>query len=153
MNLPLHAALIAWTLAPAGAPSPAKQAPDKQAQPPDVLTYTVHDLRNDRGSLRCGLYAEADNWLEGDPAGNARALIRHGEATCVFRDVPPGIYAIAALHDEDDDGEMDTNLLGIPEEGHSASKNAQEGELKPDWDDARFEYRGGELHLKARMEY
>ena len=71
MNLPLHAALIAWTLAPAGAPSPAKQAPDKQAQPPDVLTYTVHDLRNDRGSLRCGLYAEAG--LDRDAPMQAKA--------------------------------------------------------------------------------
>lgn len=149
MNLPLHAALLAWTLAPL-APQPAPATP---ARSPDVLTFSVHDLRNDRGALRCGLYADADNWLEGDPEAGAKAPIHDGEATCVFRDLRPGVYAIAALHDEDDDGEMDKNLIGIPEEGHSTSNNAQEGELKPDWDDARFDYAGGALHLRARMEY
>lgn len=149
MSLPLHAALIAWTLAPT-AP---RQVPDEKARPPDVITFAVNDLRSDRGALRCGLYADADNWLDGDPRAGARALIRGGAATCVFRGIAPGTYAIAALHDEDDDGEMDKNLLGLPEEGHTASNNAQEGALTPDWDDARFDYRGGELHLHARMEY
>jgi uncharacterized protein (DUF2141 family) len=149
MIRPLPAALIACSLTLAAARPP----PEQPAPAPDLLTFTVHDLRNDRGSLRCGLYAESDNWLDGDPHASARALIDDGEATCAFRGIAPGLYGIAALHDEDDDGEMDKNLLGLPEEGHSISNDAQEGELKPDWEDARFEYRGGALHLEARIEY
>jgi len=35
--------------------------------------------------------------------------------------IPPGTYAIACYHDENDNGKLDTNFLGIPKEGTGAS--------------------------------
>jgi uncharacterized protein (DUF2141 family) len=34
-----------------------------------------------------------------------------------FSDIKPGNYAIAVIHDENRNGELDTNMFGIPKEG------------------------------------
>ena len=42
---------------------------------------------------------------------------RVGVIHLVARDLPPGRYAVNAFHDENDNGKLDTNLVGIPSEG------------------------------------
>jgi uncharacterized protein (DUF2141 family) len=36
----------------------------------------------------------------------------------LFSDIKPGNYAIAVIHDENRNGELDTNMFGIPKEGY-----------------------------------
>lgn len=43
---------------------------------------------------------------------------RAGTLRFVLRDLPPGRYAVNAFHDENDNDELDTNLVGIPSEGY-----------------------------------
>jgi uncharacterized protein (DUF2141 family) len=50
-------------------------------------------------------------------------VIIDGRAVCEFPGVTPGTYAISVFHDENSNGKLDTNLLGIPREGVSASNN------------------------------
>jgi uncharacterized protein (DUF2141 family) len=42
--------------------------------------------------------------------------VRHTQARCDFEDIPPGTYALAVVHDENMNGKLDTNWLGIPTE-------------------------------------
>jgi uncharacterized protein (DUF2141 family) len=51
------------------------------------------------------------------------------------------VYGAAALHDEDGDERMKTNFLGMPLEGYTTSRDAQDHGLYPDWEDAAFRYR------------
>ena len=119
-----------------------------------TIVFVVTDLRNANGRVRCGLFQRADNWLGEQPWRSAQASIRNGQARCVFRNVPAGTYALTAMHDENDDGEMNTTLVGIPEEGYAMSRDAQHGELgAPSWEEAVFEYRGGRSQLTATMRY
>ena len=53
--------------------------------------------------------------------------------------LPFGEYAIAVYHDRNVNGELDTNLLGIPKEKYGFSNNAR-GRFGPaSWGDAVFE--------------
>jgi uncharacterized protein (DUF2141 family) len=56
------------------------------------------------------------------------------------------------LHDEDDDGEMDT-VLGFPAEGYAISRDAHFANLIPRWEQARFRFKGNDARMKARMKY
>jgi uncharacterized protein (DUF2141 family) len=47
--------------------------------------------------------------------------IRETQARCDFEDIPPGTYALAVIHDENMNGKLDTNWLGIPKEGYGFS--------------------------------
>ena len=49
-----------------------------------------------------------------------------------------GQYVLSALHDEDNNGELNTNFIGMPVEGVAASSNAQGKMGPPSYDEARF---------------
>ena len=42
----------------------------------------------------------------------------------VFENLPIGTYAVAVMHDQNGNGQLDTNLFGIPQEGIGVSNNA-----------------------------
>ena len=42
----------------------------------------------------------------------------------MVQDLAPGRYALSAFHDENDNGELDTNLMGIPSEGYGFGNDA-----------------------------
>jgi uncharacterized protein (DUF2141 family) len=54
----------------------------------------------------------------------------------VWSDVEPGHYAVAALHDENGNGVLDKNWLGMPNEGSGFSRDATGSWGPPDFDDA-----------------
>jgi uncharacterized protein (DUF2141 family) len=41
-----------------------------------------------------------------------------------FHDLPAGQYAVSAIHDENENGKLDTNIVGIPTESFGFSKDA-----------------------------
>ena len=52
--------------------------------------------------------------------------------------LPAGTYALLAVHDEDQNGAMDTNFIGIPREGLGSSNNPRSSFGPPGFDDAGF---------------
>jgi len=71
------------------------------AQSPGKLSVTVAGVRNDNGSVRCGLYSSADGFREpGRETRGVAAPIKNGQATCVFSGIPAGTYAVAVFHAE-----------------------------------------------------
>jgi len=44
---------------------------------------------------------------------------------CEFPGVAAGTYAVSAFHDENSNGKLDRNFMGIPREGVGASNNAK----------------------------
>ena len=62
-----------------------------------------------------------------------------GEMVFVFKNVTPGIVAVASAHDENDNGKTDTNFLGIPREDWGVSNNARPNLRAPRFDEAQFE--------------
>jgi uncharacterized protein (DUF2141 family) len=55
-----------------------------------------------------------------------------------FSDIKPGNYAIAVIHDENRNGELDTNMFGIPKEGYGFSSGAKVTMSAPSFSDAVF---------------
>lgn len=85
----------------------------------------VTGLRGTQGMVRGALFASA----AGFPMEHERALFRaeapaREGAVLVFENVMPGDYALAVLHDEDANGRMAQNVLGIPREGYAFSGEA-----------------------------
>jgi len=119
---------------------PVDGAPKKRAD----LRFRVHVEKERRGRVHCGLYAAKSKWLSEHTYRDATARVSGPWATCIFEGVPTGhVYALTAFHDEDGDGEMDFNFIGIPEEGYAASRDAHRKRLgAPRWKDARFKHLG-----------
>jgi uncharacterized protein (DUF2141 family) len=124
------------------------------AQAPARLSVTVTGLRNDNGSVRCGLYSSANGFREpGREMRGAVAPIMNGQATCQFSGIPVGTYAVAVFHAEKNETQMETGLFGKPKQGYGFSRNPSSTFGPPGFDSAAFEYKGGNLNLPVRLSY
>jgi len=116
------------------------------------ITVRVSAFRSTRGALRCRLYSRGDGFPGKPPFDAEQSVAVTGKsATCVFSGVAPGTYAVALFHDENNDGKLDTNFLGIPKEGVGVSNNKLRSMGPPRWDDAKFDLSGdGKLDVTLR---
>ena len=86
------------------------------SQSPARVQVVVSGLRNDKGQVSCALFRSADGFPKDAKKAVAHQEVRiaGAQATCNFEDVPPGQYAVAVFHDENGNGKMDTNFVGMP---------------------------------------
>ena len=128
-----------------------------QAAPPQgsVIHVDVVGLRNNKGQVFCALYASG----EGFPKDPQKAIhrdtssISDKKASCEFSLIEPGTYAVSVFHDENSNGKLDTNFLGIPREGVGASNDARGRMGPPKFDAAHFQFSGSRLNLKITINY
>lgn len=128
-----------------------------QAQPAQgsVIHVEVVRLRNNSGQVSCSLYSSADGFpKEGKKAAaHVVAPISEQKAVCEFPGIAPGIYAVSVFHDENSNGKLDTNFMGIPREGVGASNDARGHLGPPKFDAAAFQFAGGRLNLTITVNY
>lgn len=118
------------------------------------LTVNVTDLQNDKGEVRCGLFAGAEGWRDENQAiRTATAPIQGKVARCDFGDVLPGHYAIALFHAPDGETKVSYGLLGKPKQGVGFSNNPSITFGPPSYDKASFELGANALELTVEMKY
>ena len=89
---------------------------------------TLFGCATTRAKFSASLYASA----EGFPKDSQKAIRRDSssisekKASCEFPGIEPGTYAVSLFHDENSNGKLDTNFLGIPREGVGASNDARD---------------------------
>ena len=85
------------------------------------LAIEVRGVRSDAGRIYVAVHTprtgEEFPYSEGAFAGTFQRA-HAGDMRFVLRDVPPGRYAVNAFHDENGNGDLDANVLGIPTEGY-----------------------------------
>ena len=123
--------------------------------PEDAIHVQVQGLRSDRGQVVCALFATAQDFPKRPDRALARtsAQILAGRATCEFPRVPAGTYAISVFHDENGNGKLDTNWLGIPREGVGASNNPKPRMGPPKFAAAKFHYSEGSMNIEVILHY
>ncbi len=116
----------------------------------------ILDIRNSTGSVACALFESSEgfpNKFLRYATNIAMIKIRNTEARCDFLDIPPGTYALAVIHDENMDGELATNWLGLPKEGYGFSNDAKAMMSAPSFEDASFPYGGQTLAMTITLNY
>jgi len=103
--------------------------PSNAQQPVESIHVRITGLRNDKGQVQCALFSSAADFpKKGDKAvDRTKSEILSGQASCDFVNVAPGRYAVSVFHDENSNGKLDTNFVGIPREGIGASNNPSRG--------------------------
>jgi uncharacterized protein (DUF2141 family) len=106
---------------------------------------------------------EADCVLFGSPEGfpsdsriamkRTKSKIENKQAVCTFDGVAAGDYAVSVFHDENSNGTLDRNFIGMPKEGVGASNDAAGKMGPPKFNDARFSYKGGQQTLTIHIRY
>jgi len=110
----------------------------------NTIELKILRIANEKGQMLIGLYDSEDSWLQ-KPFKGIVGKIEDGKSEATFVNVPDGIYAISVFHDENGDGQLDTNFLGIPSEDTGSSNDAPAMFGPPKWEDAKFEVNGGTI--------
>jgi uncharacterized protein (DUF2141 family) len=105
------------------------------------LRIRVEGLRNDKGQLLLSLFNQTTGFPD-QPELSFRqmkiGLHPAQQPEGVWTNLPAGRYAVALLHDEDEDGRCNVNWLGIPTEGIGVSSRKNIFWGKPKFQSASF---------------
>jgi uncharacterized protein (DUF2141 family) len=116
----------------------------------------ILNIRNSTGNIVCALFQSP----EGFPkeflhfATNIMIIkIRESEASCYFEDIPSGNYSMVVVHDENMNGKLDTNWVGVPKEGFSFSNKAKALLSAPSFSASSFQYDGQNIDMTMSLSY
>ena len=99
------------------------------------LRVAVRGVKSAEGDVKVGLYATPESFDKRQKTYGASSPAQAGVVVVVFRDLPPGRYGLAALHDLNGNGEMDNNLLGFPKEPFGFGNDATINLAPPAFDE------------------
>jgi uncharacterized protein (DUF2141 family) len=147
----LSSAILAFLL---WAPFPSLTAQTKDT---GTLTVRVTGARNTKGKIGVTLFQDA----QGFPDDTSKAVRQQSveidsntrSAQVTFKDVPQGTFAVSVLHDENGNGKMDKNFVGIPKEGYGASNNPKKKKRAPTFDEAKFSLNTSEQTIEITLIY
>src|SRR5579864_8327859 len=125
-------------------------APDQGA-----LRVSVSGMRSAKGNVTITIYPDdAAHFLDGKyKVARQQVPTTLPITTACFVLPAPGNYAVALFHDENANGHLDTNALGIPTEGYGFSNNPTLYFGPPDLGRVRFTFHPGDNGVDVRMKY
>ena len=95
------------------------------------------------------------HWPDGDQGRLQRRGqgARLGFVEFTFKDLKPGLYALGGFHDENENGKLDTNFLGIPTEGFFMSRDPRVVFSAPSFDAVAVSFSAGDTHIVVHVKY
>ncbi len=119
------------------------------------ITIVVNGFKDNSGKARLLIFSDKEKKYY--PSEQKKAYgrfvvpIKNKKVTFTFENLPYGEYAISVHHDEDNNGKVNTNWIGIPNEGLGSSKDAKGNFGPPSFDKAMVKLNKEELKLEINM--
>ncbi len=130
------------------------------------LRLTINGVHSDSGELLIGLYDNSDGFLGAISRASKSGLMadggrlvgvsiraKSGTQSTVFTQLRPGRYAAIVIHDENDDGRLDTNAMGVPTEGYGFSNDARGFLSAPSFEAAAIAVGDGDVSAAVDLSY
>ncbi|MFZ1261906.1 MAG: DUF2141 domain-containing protein [Chitinophagaceae bacterium] len=111
------------------------------------IKINIINLHNNKGFVLVSLFKNGEGYPNdpGKAFRKAKLAIQDKKVTITFPDLPSASYAIAILHDENDDQKMNKNFMGLPKEGYGFSNNAAGVFGPPGYNKASFRHTANTL--------
>ena len=121
-----------------------------QGQKTGKLTVKITGIRNTDGDIRVALRSDPDTLVSARVVDiDPRTLT----AEAVFDDLAEGAYGVAVIHDENKNGKLDFNEVGMPLEGYGHSNNPARRQGPPDFDETKFVLAGPSTSITINLSY
>jgi uncharacterized protein (DUF2141 family) len=105
------------------------------------LTIDVKGMTSDKGVVLIALYDKTDAWMK-KAVKFASVAAKPDSVSVVLKDLPEGEYAASIFHDENGNGKLDTNAIGMPIEPYSFSNDAAGTFGPPTFEQSKFKLDG-----------
>lgn len=123
--------------------------------PGQSVQIDITGLRSAKGVVRACMTPHKARFprCQGDADAFSITVAAADAGHITFPRVPAGNYAIALLHDENNNGKADRALTMIPREGFGFSRDARVVMGPPKFADAVFEVGNAPIHQVIKMRY
>ena len=118
------------------------------------IQIKIEEMNSDKGHILYILF-NAEEGFPDDPSKSLRkGKISAAEAKegFILKDLEDGEYALSVIHDENDNDKLDTNFLGIPQEGVGFSNNPRLFFGAPSFDKCKFSLKGNK-QIKIELKH
>lgn len=119
------------------------------------IRVNVTELASARGKIVLSVFKDNERFKKEVPARvitfSKQGLV-NGALTLNFT-LEPGVYGITLLDDENENGKMEKNMIGIPKEGFGFSNFYLQKMKRPVFDDFKTEIKTGNNVVNIRMKY
>ena len=127
-------------------------------QPTNVhptLKLEISGLKNNKGFVLIAIFNSALGFPDKKELAVKKIRIpaQAGKIIYDVNDLVPGTYAIALIHDENDNQRLDTGLFGIPKEGFCFSKGAMGTFGPPSFQAASFVHKSPSSIQNLQVKY
>ena len=127
------ASVVVFSLGVSFAPSLLAQSSGRGS-----IVLNVSGLHSQKGRVRIAVFNSSEKWLGDKPLYSSTINVNGQTVSWKINDVPYGDYGVAVFHDENSNGKMDKNVLGIPLEPYGFSNNVGVTFGPPKWEKAKF---------------
>ncbi len=118
------------------------------------LAVTISGVRSNQGDVYAAVFAKSDKFPEAEAALKyVKVKASTAPIEVRFDDLPPGVYAVGAYHDENANGTLDTDLFGYPTEGYALSRGIRVVNERPHFEQAAFRIDGASAHAELNIRY
>ncbi|MEO6903580.1 MAG: DUF2141 domain-containing protein [Bacteroidia bacterium] len=103
------------------------------------LRVNIDNINSLEGQIQIIIYNTKENFLDDEKGFKLLHFdIKATKMSCLIENLSAGVYAVAILHDKNDDGKCAKNWLGIPTEGYGFSNNFRPKLAPPKFEDVSF---------------
>ena len=95
---------------------------------------------------------ESYNGGENQAIAKTKIKVVDQKVQVVFANLPYGSYGVSLYHDENANGIMDKNAMGIPKEAYGFSNNAKGFFGKPNFEDVMFQLNSAEVQIVINLD-
>lgn len=118
----------------------------------NTLVVSIQNINSSKGNIHVALYDAENNFLKTHLQGRTTSADK-GSVHIFFEGLAPGEYALAVIHDSNENGVLDTNLLGMPKEGFGFSNDGLGRFGPPAFDKVKFTWCGERETVVVRLKY
>jgi len=116
------------------------------------LIIEVNNIEKLKGMVWVGIYRSEEDFLDKEKAIIFGYDVYQLETmTIEIPNLPYGQYAMALFHDENNNGEMDRNLVGIPSEPYSFSQPLKSKWRLPKFSEVTFDFKPTNTTLNTTL--
>jgi uncharacterized protein (DUF2141 family) len=120
------------------------------SSPGVALDVNITKIKNSKGKLVVALFDSKEKFLKETVSEYSLEIADDGCAIARFEDIPPGTYAIAAYHDKNADGKLNTFML-VPREDYGFSNDARSMFGPPSFKSASFVVGEQDIGIEFRV--
>lgn len=116
------------------------------------LRVEVHGVSSAGGKVYAAVFKRAEDFPKADKAAAGVAVSAVApNVSLVFPGLAAGDYAVSVYHDENGNGRLDNNLMGVPTEPYGFSRDAAGMMGPPKFADAAIKVDAADLAIKINL--